>query len=110
MGYYTHFSLSVVNQSDSAHQDFVAWIEQKPETNGDQSWYDFWTGNAGVMKWYGHHADMVRLSRQFPSLVFDLYGEGEESGNIWHKYYKNGKCQKCPVKMTFDPYDESKLE
>lgn len=61
-------------------------------------------------KWYDHHEDMVEMSKAFPNVVFELEGDGEESGDIWKTYYKNGKSQDCPVIMTFDEYDPNKLE
>ena len=61
-------------------------------------------------KWYDHEEDMKKISRMFPSVTFDLYGEGEESGDIWHKYFKNGKMQECPARIVFDEYDERKLK
>jgi hypothetical protein len=41
--------------------------------------------------------------------VFELIGEGEEAGEMWKKYFKNGKLQTCKATITFDRYDESKL-
>ena len=34
---------------------------------------------------------MLKLSLEFPEYVFILDGEGEESGDIWRSFYKNGK-------------------
>jgi hypothetical protein len=52
---------------------------------------------------------MKEVSKQHPDIVFELHGEGEEAGDIWYKYYKNGKMQVCKGHITFDEYDESKL-
>jgi hypothetical protein len=52
---------------------------------------------------------MIKMSLQFPDLIFQLKGEGEEPEDIWIKYYKNGKVQVCYAKITFDEYDETKL-
>jgi hypothetical protein len=52
---------------------------------------------------------MRKVSKHYPDLVFKLSGEGEESGDVWVEYYKNGKMQRCSTKITFDEYDESKL-
>lgn len=62
------------------------------------------------VKWYEHEEDMLNLSIQFPNVIFILKGEGEEAGDIWYKYFKDGKLQQAPGKITFDEYDESKLE
>jgi hypothetical protein len=71
---------------------------------------DFYTGNAESCKWYEYDVDMARLSQQFPELVFLLEGEGEEGGDMWKRYYKNGKVQVANAKITYDEYDETKLE
>lgn len=60
-------------------------------------------------KWYEHDEHMRQLSKKYPSVVFILHGEGEEQGDDWFKYYKNGKMQECRAKIIFDEYDERKL-
>ncbi len=72
--------------------------------------YDFWRKDAEPCKWYGHEKDMKAFSRHFPDLVFKLEGRGEEPGDLWVKYFKNGKMQRCHAKITFAPFDENKLE
>lgn len=57
-------------------------------------------------KWYEHEEDMKRISRQFPNVLFTLHGSGEESGDVWVKYFKDGKMQasKAEIKLAaFDP-------
>jgi hypothetical protein len=63
----------------------------------------------GECKWYEHEDDMRRFSKLYPHILFELSGEGEESGDLWKKYFLNGKMQYCKVKMEFEPFDESKL-
>ena len=71
--------------------------------------FDFEMYSNEERKWYEHDKEMIELSKQFPETVFCLYGNGEENGDTWYKYYKNGKSQYCPAKITYDEYDESKL-
>jgi hypothetical protein len=62
------------------------------------------------VKWYGHEEDMKKLSLKFKDTVFCLRGEGEENKDMWYKYFKNGKMQECYAQITFEEYDESKLQ
>ena len=62
------------------------------------------------MKWYDHDKDMRIISTKFPDVVFILKGEGEESGDLWIKYYKNGKMQGSTAKVVYEEFDESKLQ
>lgn len=60
-------------------------------------------------KWYSHEKDMIQLSLKYPEVVFLLCGEGEESGDLWNQYFKNGKKQDCFATIVYDDFDESKL-
>lgn len=61
-------------------------------------------------KWYEHEEDMKKVSKEYPETIFVLEGDGEESGDIWKKYFMNGKMQSCKAIMTFENFDESKLK
>ena len=61
-------------------------------------------------KWYDHEKELLEFSKKYPSVLFILEGEGEESGDIWKKYFKNGKAQYAKAKLIFEEYDEKKLK
>lgn len=61
-------------------------------------------------KWYDHEDSMKALSKAFPSVLFTLNGEGEESGDLWNKYFLNGKMQVAKGVIQFDKFDETKLK
>ena len=98
MGYYTDFELNYSSNERDKVQERLEEI-----SNG-------YTGNDSGVKWYNHEEDMKQLSREFPDILFELCGEGEESGDIWEKYFKNGKMQCCKAVLTFEPFDEAKLK
>lgn len=60
-------------------------------------------------KWYTHEDHMIWLSSKTPNIVWSLHGEGEESGDLWYKYFKAGKMQEAPARIEYDDYDERKL-
>jgi hypothetical protein len=56
-------------------------------------------------KWYDHEPEFKEFSKQFPSWLFTLTGEGEESGNLWKKYFLNGKVQIANAIISYDNFD-----
>lgn len=71
---------------------------------------DFVNGYASACKWYECVEDMISFSKKFPKVLFTLSGKGEESGDLWIRYFKNGKVQTCRAKISYDEYDPSKLK
>lgn len=137
MGYYTDYYLSyeIRESVDDALTDFKEEVDRagieipeglelstasfedrleavlESETFCDYSPLShFLGGYADSCKWYDHEIDMKTLSNKFPGVLFILEGKGEESGDIWKKYFLAGKMQRCPGKITFDGFDENKLK
>ena len=124
MGYYTRHDLSVMNNKGKyTISQIVSYMEKKYTQNDwfypfeyqlvellfDEERANFTLEEDDMSKWYEHDEEMRELSKQFPEIVFRLHGIGEENGDEWYCYYKNGKKQICPAIITFDDYDENKL-
>lgn len=105
MGYCTNFSLGV-HKGDTSIEEVML---QSEDFEGLNYAVDNYGDPCDPVKWYSHEKDMKELSTRFPNEVFVLHGEGEESGDVWYKYFKNGKMQECYAKITFEDYDENKL-
>ncbi len=101
MGYYTEYYLSANDQSivDGAEENLY-----------NISGYQIEFGWNDGCKWYDHVKDMKLLSKMYPEVIFTLQGEGEESDDLWVKYFKNGKMQECKAEITYEKFDESKLK
>jgi len=99
MGYYTQHQLTVSEGFVQEHVEQISLISGYSQ--------DLFEGEE--VKWYSHEKDMRAHSLNWPELLFTLKGEGEESGDIWIEYYKNGKMQRCKARVVFDDFDESKL-
>jgi len=110
MGYYTNYDLAVETAApkDELEPVVEAMKTFKPEYGKEWLYYLFCYGES--TKWYEYEEDMKEFSSMFPNAIFILTGFGEEPGDIWRAYFKNGKAQVCEAVITYPPYDESKLK
>jgi hypothetical protein len=100
MGYCTRFELKLIPFHHEEAWEAVAALD------------DGYVGGAldgEPIKWYDHEDHMRGISKQFPGLTFKLSGEGEDAGDIWVKYFRNGKMQSCKAVIEIPPFDEGKL-
>lgn len=98
MGYYTRHQLEIIEGDDYGdHKEAISQLAGYSDCFGDE------------VKWYSHVADMEEYSKKYPNMVFKLSGEGEESGDIWVEYYKNGLMQRSKAVIKLEGYDEKKL-
>ena len=104
MGYYTKFTLTVLEGDSDV-------IEQLRE-QCDEAQYALETDGSSCesAKWYDCNDDLRSFSTQYPSYLFLLYEEGEESGDICKKFFRNGKMQECKAIITFEDFNETKLK
>lgn len=109
MGYETSFKITVEPRST---RSLLEAIVEKIENLDNCYPYVNSQGNAihASCKWYEHEDDMRIVSTHFPEIVITVNGDGEESGDLWRRYYKNGKCQKAETRITFTEFNESLLE
>ena len=112
MGYLTRFSL-YIGTVNSNGDKFIEFGDDEYEIIeefrhfSDYAEYalqsDGTTDNSA--KWYSWKKDLEMFSKKYPNIIFNMNGEGEEPGDIWQAYTKNGKTQVCKVKIEFDPLD-----
>ena len=121
MGYYTSFNLTVKKRegllfaevereteleiakklceiSGWFYADFNETIEKSDYPLAELISYD-------TIKWYDHYDEMVILSKEFPSLYFELEGFGEERDDMWREYFHNGEGMHSDAKITYDTPD-----
>lgn len=102
MGYYTDYKLETNKQVDT--DKLVEDLESVTGYSWDSSLEHY-----GI-KWYDALDHMKTISTMYPDVLFTLDGEGEESGDIWTAYFKNGKMQYEKAVIQTMPFDESKLK
>lgn len=100
MGYYTRHELEIKKGEDYS-------IDYEEEI-GECSEYGSCVFSEEI-KWYNHEEYMREYSKKHPQVVFALKGIGEEEGDIWIEYYKNGLMQRENAKITFGEYSERLL-
>ncbi|MCP1354624.1 hypothetical protein [Aneurinibacillus migulanus] len=105
MGYYTYFKVDMKPEEPKGLREYLYLEEDRY-----YALIDALEEIEESHKWYDHEDDMIELSRTFPDTLFELHGEVEEPGDLWRKYFKNGKIQRCPAQITYEEYDESKLQ
>lgn len=85
-------------------------IEKFLETSADAKYAMTKDGETNdSCKWYNHEKELRQFSTKYPRWLFTLEGKGEESGDLWKKYFVNGKMQSAKAKIVFDEFDSSKL-
>lgn len=119
MGYYTSFNLTVTKREGS----LVEKIERETEVEIAKKlceisdWFEPSDFNETVeksdyplaelisfdiIKWYDHYDEMVALSKEFPSLYFELEGFGEDREDMWREYFHNGEAMHSNAKIFYD--------
>lgn len=127
MGYCTRYDMSIY-EGDYNSYEIVKYMSEKNKECG--AYYAFrydlrntldrlyhQSGAVYVLSlegddecgWDEHEKEMCDLSKVFTDVVFKLHGEGEENGDIWDKYFMNGKMQYCPAQISLPPFDKTKL-
>lgn len=62
------------------------------------------------VRWFKHESELKKLSKQYPEYLFILSMTGDSIETIWVKYFKNEKIQFAPANVTFDEFNEEKLQ
>lgn len=104
MGYYTRHKLEIIEGDKDLIDEFREYSEDAQyaiDSDGDSE---------ESCKWYSHQDELKRFSLLHSEALFKLSGEGEESGDIWHEYYQNGKMQLCKAQIVFADFDARLLE
>lgn len=55
----------------------------------------------GKCKWYAYNDDMVELSKEFPTVLFELTGYGEVKDDIWQTFYFDGRMYETETEIIF---------
>lgn len=112
MGYYTNFKISFpAFEDDEQNEFFLFQLQRRTGIHfDDESTVKTAVFSVDGVKWYSHVDDMKRLSLKHPDILFVVDGDGEENGDVWRAYFRNGKSYQDSAEIAFPEFDESKLE
>jgi hypothetical protein len=105
MGYYTNYELSLHGMGTLDLIDDQVLAEKLAASMGKGK---FWEEDA--VKWYSHEIDIKNFTVEHKNIVVKLTGDGEDSDDIWVKYFKDGKVQIERAKIAYDSFDPKKLK
>lgn len=106
MGYYTDFEITVTDvEGNELGEVPAALVSALMDMELDDFGGNVFTGS---LKWYDYGEDMVKLSKQFPDLLFTVEGHGESQDDIWRLYYQNGRFQGGNAEIVYPQLDEQK--
>lgn len=108
MGYSTYFSLRVDKPSD-------VLVETRLIEDLGRDFENVFTDSDTIYanthsKWYAYEADMCKLSLNYPGLLFFTEGSGEENGDLWHYYVRDGKSQWIDAEITYAPFNPELMQ
>lgn len=107
MGYHTHFNLKLEgaekHQLLSLPSIFKEITEYTLEVSGIDSFSLYG-------KWYSWEEDLVKISNRLPGVTIILDGEGEDAGDIWRAWAKDGKTYREKAKISFPKFNPNKLK
>lgn len=116
MGYYTDFDLKIISDKkffnvECKHCNATGIVQMSPY-EAVTSKYEYLRAENldDSQKWYEYNENMIEVSEEFPDILFQLNGAGEEPGDIWVKYYKNGRSQEARLNLELDGFDPDKLK
>lgn len=115
MGYYTRFELKAEPaKSPSSPKQRLEAFESIAKLRGQDDGAAYAISSDGgseeSCKWYDHEIVLRNFSKQHSEVLYTLSGKGEESGDIWRKYFLNGKMQVAKANITFEDYNPKKLK
>lgn len=107
MGYYTYYTLEA---KDAKTRTFIdealerEICERLYEISNGAFYYGdtFYECFGSEHKWYNHQEDMIKLSKEYPDIVFILDGEGEDREDIWRLYVQNGEWEEVRAMIVWN--------
>jgi len=90
------------NMDDGKLERIFDWIKNNKINGMEYEYLD-------DAKWYHWEEDMIDLSKAYPDIIFELYGDGDDSEDVWKSVFYNGKHEHVAQRSYFPAINISKL-
>lgn len=100
MGYYTKYDIKITGFDDVNQAVKIA--KEYDLRDYDISYTELTAFYEG--KWYEWESESINITRNYPNILIEIYGEGEESGDIWKARVRDGQCERIKGKIIFDDF------
>ena len=87
MGYYTLYSIHLIEGNKEDYDNLLKDVVEITTNHHIDEYGCFYE----EMKWYDWESDCYKLSKEYPTLLFMVEGDGEYSDDFWRCYFQNGK-------------------
>lgn len=114
MAYYTYHDGKVIDGPATEREVAIAIAKLTTFESEDTDFETIDTINDVIMdepmKWYHCIEDMKKISLQFPDTTIFIHGEGEDQGDLWDAYFRNGKAAVYKAEIIYPEFDEEDLK
>lgn len=102
MGYYTNYNIKIsgadnVNQMVKIASD-LSFQGYKISGSGKELYIEF------EDKWLKWKEDFQKVSKDFPRVLFEVNGKGEDNEDMWRARFRDGVCEIIRAKIVFDDF------
>jgi len=105
MGYYTHYDVKITG-IDNENQ--AVKIVQEYDLAQDYCYIISPIGTeitaSFESKWCDWEKDGVALSRNYPQILIEISGLGEDRDDIWKARIRNGDCETVSAKIVYEDF------
>jgi hypothetical protein len=102
MGYYTNYDVKITG-IDNANQAVKIAREYELE-HYDISPIGTEITASFESKWYDWQKDSVALSRNYPQILIEINGLGEDHDDIWKARIRNGDCETVSANIVYEDF------
>lgn len=102
MGYYTHYNIRI-SGADNANQmvkiaNDLGFEGYKISGSGTELYIEF------DDKWLKWKEDFQKVSKEFPRVLFEVNGKGEDNEDMWRARFRDGVSEIIRAKIVFDDF------